>query len=91
MNDPRRTNLVARIVKELFDQGLASTGLRAGDVCDRLREIGAPMDAWEVRGELANLEAAGKIVLDADTAAWRPVQDHPSAASGEPARLRDTG
>ncbi len=66
----RRTHVVLDIFKSLIADGAGSDGLRAGDICTRLREMGRPMDTWEVRGELSNLEANGSIVVDSRTGGW---------------------
>ena len=65
----RRTHVVLDIFKSLI-AGNGSDGLRAGDICTRLREMGSPMDTWQVRGELSNLEANGSIVVDPHSGAW---------------------
>ena len=46
---------------------------RPGDVTAHLRASGRPIGAWEVRGELTNLERMGLIVLEEDSATWRLV------------------
>ena len=69
--DPRRTQLVLRIFKELSTQEQGNRGLRPGEINSRLRELGIPMGTWEVRGEFSVLEARGDIVLDEATASWR--------------------
>lgn len=66
----RRTHVVLDIFKLLIADGRGSDGLRAGDICTRLREMGLPMETWQVRGELSNLEANGSIVVDSRTGAW---------------------
>lgn len=58
-------------VTALHDGG--STAFRPGDVTAHLRAGDTPFGAWEVRGELANLERLGLIVLDEETATWRLV------------------
>ncbi|MCY3837760.1 MAG: hypothetical protein OXH09_03770 [Gammaproteobacteria bacterium] len=68
----------ARRTKTVFDAVTAlkaggSTAFRPGDVTAHLRASGAPLGAWEVRGELTNLERLGLIVLDDDSATWRLV------------------
>ena len=68
--DPRRTQLVLRIFKELTAQEQGRDGLRPGDINARLRELGIPMGTWEVRGEFSVLEASGDIILDEATANW---------------------
>jgi hypothetical protein len=69
----RRTDLVLRIVNELLDHPANAAGILPGDVNTKLRELGTPMGAWEVRGELANLAAAGVLVVDPDTTRWTRV------------------
>lgn len=64
-------NLVASVVEKLVADG--PTEFRPGDVVSRLREQNQPMGTWEVRGELAKLEAEGLIENDPDTGAWRMV------------------
>ena len=66
----RRTNIVREIVVELFGSGRKT--IRPGDVNSVLRERNAPMGTWEVRAEFSRLEAAGVIVLDAESADWLP-------------------
>lgn len=67
----RRTRTVFDAVKALHEAG--TTTFRPGDVTERLRTAEMPFGAWEVRGELANLERLGLIVLDEETAAWQLV------------------
>ena len=66
----RRTHAVLDIFRSLVADGGGADGLRAGDICTRLREMGQPMDTWQVRGELSNLEANGSIVANSHTGAW---------------------
>ena len=67
----RRTKTVYDAVTALKEAG--NTAFRPGDVTAYLRESGAPFGAWEVRGELTNLERLGLIVVDEDSATWRVV------------------
>lgn len=67
----RRTKTVFDAVTALHDAG--STPFRPGDVTAHLRASGTPIGAWEIRGELTNLERLGLIVLDENTAMWRVV------------------
>ena len=67
----RRTKTVFDAVSALKAAGTSS--FRPGDVTAHLRASGAPFGAWEVRGELTNLERLGLIVLDEDSATWRLV------------------
>ena len=67
----RRTRTVFDAVTALRNAG--STAFRPGDVTSHLRASGSPFGAWEVRGELTNLERLGLIVLDEESATWRLV------------------
>ena len=68
----------ARRTKTVFDavsalQSVGATPFRPGDVTAHLRANVEPVGAWEVRGELTNLQRMGLIVLDEDTATWQLV------------------
>lgn len=78
--DRRRSDIVLRVFKELVAAGAG--GVAPGAINARLRELEEPMDTWEVRGALSDLEAAGEIVNDTQTGAWR--------LSDSGARLRDS-
>jgi hypothetical protein len=79
----RRTDLVQRIVNELLEQPEHASGILPGDVNAKLRELGTPMGAWEVRGELENLQEAGVLVVDPVTTRWtRVVAAVPAKRSG---------
>lgn len=67
----RRTKTVYDAVSALNEAG--KPAFRPGDVTAHLRESDSPIGAWEVRGELTNLERLGLIVLDEDSATWRVV------------------
>ena len=77
--EARRTDLVRAVVEAVVADGHRE--FRPGDVVSRLREQNQPMGAWEVRGELSKLEAAGEIELDPATAVWRPVSQ-PAVRTG---------
>lgn len=64
----RRTKTVFDTAQRLCADGAES--FRPGDITARLRADGMPIGAWEVRGELSNLERLGLIVLDEDAATW---------------------
>ena len=68
----RRSKIVFDAVRALHDAG--ANPFRPGDVAARLRSDGRPLGAWEVRGELAQLERLGLIELDADNAVWHVVE-----------------
>lgn len=65
----RRTRLVQRAIEALTAEG--HSAIRPGDVANHLRVSNQPLGVWEVRGEFSSLEAAGVIVLDPATGAWR--------------------
>ena len=67
----RRTKIVYDAAIALREQG--ASAFLPGDVTAHLRAAGAPFGAWEVRGELSNLERLGLVALDEDSAAWRCV------------------
>ena len=67
----RRTKTVFDAVVALRDSGAEC--FRPGDVAGYLREESIPFGAWEVRGELANLERLGLVVLDQELAVWRVI------------------
>ena len=67
----RRTKMVFDAATALGDGGAAT--FRPGDVATALRNQGTPFDAWEVRGELSNLERLGLVVADEACAVWRLV------------------
>ena len=68
----------ARRTKTVFDAAMAlredgAENVRPGDITARLRADGAGFGAWEVRGELSNLETLGLVVLDEEAAVWKLV------------------
>ena len=67
----RRTKTVFDAVTALRDAGRSA--FRPGDVTAHLRASDSPFGAWEIRGELTNLERLGLIVLDEESATWRLV------------------
>lgn len=66
----RRTDRVRKAVDDLLTSGSADEGFRPGDVNRLLREQNEPMGAWEVRGELSQLERLGELRLDAASGRW---------------------
>lgn len=67
----RRTKIVFDAVAALREAG--GEDFEPGDVTSRLRADGMPFGAWEVRGELSNLQRLGLVALDEQTARWRLV------------------
>ena len=82
----RRTKTVFDAVVALREGGAAS--FRPGDVAGYLRDEGRPFGAWEVRGELTNLERLGLIVLDEEIAVWRLVPGASFSIAAANAALR---
>lgn len=80
MSETRRQT---RIVYEGFMELASGNGgvVEVGDLVAHMRGRNRPMGAWEVRGELSTLEAAGLIAVDEESASWHPVdgQDFDSA------------
>ena len=73
----RRTNLVLAAVRAVASGGQptsapggAKDGFTQSDIGAYLRAQGEPMSAWEVRGELTNLERAGEVHIEPATAIW---------------------
>ncbi|MFV2089053.1 MAG: hypothetical protein ACC642_00205 [Pseudomonadales bacterium] len=62
------TDHVYTVIEALVAAGVSE--FRPGHIADALREAGAPMLDWEIRGELARLEAAGLIASDERTGAY---------------------
>jgi len=56
-------------IKKLADEGRAT--LRPGDVLTRLRNLGSPIGAWNIRAEFTRLTHEGFLEFDADCAYWR--------------------
>ena len=65
----RRTKIVFDAALALGEAGTVAFG--PGDIAAQLRPTQTPFGAWEVRGELANLERLGLAECDAETATWR--------------------
>ena len=70
----------ARQTKNVYDAAVAvhesgTTEIRPGDIAAHLRNGGFPVAAWQIRGELTNLEAMGLVTLDADAGTWQVVPD----------------
>ncbi|MEM8769224.1 MAG: hypothetical protein AAGE43_17420 [Pseudomonadota bacterium] len=63
--DQHRTDQVYAVVQNIVDSGHAN--FRPGHIADALREAGHPMLSWEIRGELAQLEADGLVTSDSTT------------------------
>lgn len=67
--EQHRTDQVFATIQSLTEAALAE--FRPGHIADALREAGHPMLTWEIRGELARLEAAGLISVDATSGAYQ--------------------
>ena len=66
--DQHRTDQIYAVIQKLADQ---IGEFRPGHIADALRESGHPMLTWEIRGELARLEAAGLVSADPETGAYQ--------------------
>lgn len=66
--DPHTADQVKRIIKELDGEGTSS--LRPGVVLDRLRELGRPVGAWDMRAEFSRLTDEGFLEFDPKLASW---------------------
>ena len=71
-NDQRVTDNVFAAVREV---AAGTPTFRPGDIASHLRDKGQPMGAWEIRGELSRLEAAGLISNDPITGAWSVIEE----------------
>ena len=67
--EQHRTDQVFATIQSLTDEGVNE--FRPGHIADALRDAGHPMLTWEIRGELARLEAAGLVSTDAATGAYQ--------------------
>lgn len=63
--EQHRTDQIYSLIESLAKDGRSE--FRPGHISDALREAGVPMLSWEIRGELARLEAAGLIKSSAKT------------------------
>ena len=68
----RRTKIVYEAAVALREAGAAA--FRPGDIAEQLRPTDTPFGAWEVRGELGNLERLGLVRCDEETATWQLTQ-----------------
>lgn len=68
----RRTKIVYDAAVALREAGAAV--FRPGDIAEQLRPTDTPFGAWEVRGELGNLERLGLVRCDEETATWQLTQ-----------------
>ena len=71
-NDQRVTDNVLAAVREV---AASMPAFRPGDVASLLRDKGEPMGAWEIRGELSRLEAAGLLSNDPVTGTWSVIPE----------------
>ena len=67
--DKYTSDQVKAEIEKLASEGLAH--LRPGDVLTRLRELGSPIGAWNIRAEFTRLTREGFLEFDADAAYWR--------------------
>ena len=70
--DKHTSDQIKAQIRTLADEGKAS--LRPGDVLTRLRELGSPIGAWNIRAEFTRLTREGFLEFDAERALWRVKQ-----------------
>ena len=66
--DQYNSDQIKAQIKALADEGHAS--LRPGDVLTRLRKLGSPIGAWNIRAEFTRLTREGFLEFDAEHAHW---------------------
>ena len=66
--EQHRTDQVLAVIQLLVEGG--KNNFRPGDIADALREKGVPLLAWEIRVELATLDANGLVTSDPATGAY---------------------
>jgi hypothetical protein len=66
--DQHRTDQVFAVIESIVENGKPE--FRPGHIADALREAGTPLLTWEIRGELARLEAASAITSNDQTGAY---------------------
>ena len=66
--DQHRTDQVYLVIESLVSAGQAE--FRPGHIADALRDAGSPILTWEIRMELARLEAEGLVQVDETSGAY---------------------
>ena len=66
--DKHTSDQVKHIIRELAHEGHST--MRPGDVLTRLRELGRPIGAWNIRAEFTRLTREGFLQFDPETAYW---------------------
>jgi Fe2+ or Zn2+ uptake regulation protein len=67
-----QTRLVLDAVRHVVANG--HPAFTPADIAARLREIDAPLGAYQVRAELHALEQAGHVIVDAATASFSLIE-----------------
>ncbi len=67
--DKHTSDQVKHIIRELAEE--RDSSMRPGDVLTRLRELGRPLGAWNIRAEFTRLTQQGFLEFDAESASWR--------------------
>lgn len=70
--DKHTSDQVKHIIRELANEG--HRAMRPGDVLTRLRELGRPIGAWDMRAEFTRLTRQGFLHFDPELAYWRFVE-----------------
>ena len=66
--EQHRTDQVYAVIKAIVENGQAE--FRPGHIAQTLREAGSPLLSWEVRWELARLEADGLVARNEQTGGY---------------------
>lgn len=66
--DKHTSDQVKHIIRELADEGHST--MRPAEVLTRLRELGRPIGAWDIRAEFTRLTREGYLRFDPATAYW---------------------
>lgn len=79
---PRRTKLVWLAISELAAQS-SRAGITLTDLGSYLRDRDTPLGAWEIRGELSDLEDLGLVRFDGENGCWDVIAAPRDTAAGE--------
>lgn len=66
--DKHSSDQIKHIIRELAHEGHST--MRPGDVLTRLRDLGRPVGAWNIRAEFTRLTNEGILQFDPETAYW---------------------
>ncbi len=66
--DKHTSDQVKEIIRELAREGISP--VRPEDVLTRMRQLGRPLAAWNMRFEFTRLTREGFLCFDSETARW---------------------